>query len=163
VAADLSRATWMAPALLGDWRGAFWSQALDRRELSSSARKHQDRENRQPKPIYLTASLNSRIAMSLEAPSYVVSLQNNIRSRPIPWEGAVRAKTITEADHKKIKAVDKVRKEQRKQVLDTETGSYIELFLGAKGGQSIFQSAAKRQDMVVYLLVLLDDSIEGQR
>jgi V-type H+-transporting ATPase subunit H len=99
--------------------------------------------------------------MSLDAPSYVVSLQNNIRSRPIPWDGAVRAKTITEADLKKIKTIDKVRKEQRKQALEAETSSYVELFLGTKGGQSIFESAAKRTELVVYLLVLLDDSIEG--
>lgn len=99
--------------------------------------------------------------MSLDPPSYVVSLQNNIRSRPIPWEGAVRAKTITDTDHKKIKAIDKVRKEQRKQALDGETDGYVSLFLGGGDGEGIFKSAAKRQDMVVYLLVLLDDSIEG--
>lgn len=99
--------------------------------------------------------------MSLDAPSYVISLQNNIRSRPIGWDGAVRAKTISETDHKKIKTIDKVRKEQRKQILESETNSYVDLFLGAKDGQSVLQSAAKRQDMVVYLLVLLDDSMEG--
>jgi V-type H+-transporting ATPase subunit H len=100
--------------------------------------------------------------MSLDPPGYIVSLQNNIRSRPIPWEGAVRAKTITEGDHKKIKAIDKVRKEQRKQILESETNSYVSLFLGGEKEAGIFQSAAKRQDIILYLLVLLDDSIQGK-
>jgi len=99
--------------------------------------------------------------MSLDPPSYVVSLQNNIRSRPIPWEGAVRQKTISETHHQKIKAIDKVRKDERKQVLEKETDTYVSLFLGGKDGESILSSAAKRQDIVVYLLVLLDDAIEG--
>jgi V-type H+-transporting ATPase subunit H len=99
--------------------------------------------------------------MSIDPPAYVLNLQNNIRARPIPWEGAVRAKTITETDYKKIKAIDKVRKEQRKGTLESETDSYVALYLGGKDGSSIFQSAVKRQDIVQYLLVLLDDSIQG--
>jgi V-type H+-transporting ATPase subunit H len=99
--------------------------------------------------------------MSLDTQGYVASLQNNIRSRPIPWEGAVRAKTIGDDANKKIKAIDKVRKEQRKQALDTETNSYVSLFFGGKGEQSIFQSVVKRQDILLYLLVLFEDSIQG--
>jgi V-type H+-transporting ATPase subunit H len=99
--------------------------------------------------------------MSLDPPTYVISLQNNIRARPISWEGAVRAKTISDSDLKKIKAIDKVRKEQRKQTLDSETDSYISLFLGGKDGGSIFQAASKRQDIIQYMLVMADDVIEG--
>ena len=60
--------------------------------------------------------------MSLEPPTYLSSLQNNIRARPIPWEGAVRAGNITEDHLKRIKAVDKVRKEQRRQTIEGDLG-----------------------------------------
>jgi V-type H+-transporting ATPase subunit H len=99
--------------------------------------------------------------MSLDPPSYVVSIENNIRSRPIPWEGAVRQKTISDIDHQQIKAIDKVRKEQRKEVLDSDVATYVALFLGGKDGPGILHKAVKRPDMIVYLLVLLDDAIEG--
>ncbi|KAI6967105.1 hypothetical protein KC355_g12087, partial [Hortaea werneckii] len=68
--------------------------------------------------------------MSLDPPGYILSLQNNIRARPISWEGAVRAKTITDADLKKIKAIDKVRKEQRKQTVEGDVSTYTTLLLG---------------------------------
>jgi len=81
------------------------------------------------------------------------------QTRPLSWEGAVRAKTITDADLKKIKAIDKVRKEQRKQTIDAETDSYVSLLLGGDNVQSIFVSAAKRQDIIQYMLVLAGDLI----
>ena len=100
--------------------------------------------------------------MSLDPPTYILSLQNNIRQRPISWEGAVRAKTITDADLKKIKAIDKVRKEQRKQTIETDPESYVALFLGNDDSPSILQSAAKRQDILQYMLVLIGDIIDGK-
>jgi V-type H+-transporting ATPase subunit H len=93
--------------------------------------------------------------MSLDPPAYISSLQNNIRARPISWEGAVRAKTITEEDLKKIKAIDKVRKEQRK--------TYTQLLLGGDNVKSIFESAAKRTDILQYMLVLAGDLVDGAR
>jgi len=100
--------------------------------------------------------------MSLDPPAYILSLQNNIRARPISWEGAVRAKTITEQDLKKIKAIDKVRKEQRKQTIEREPDSYSTLLLGADDSPSIFQASAKRTDIVQYMLVLTGDLIDGE-
>ncbi|KAJ4986892.1 vacuolar ATP synthase subunit h [Stagonosporopsis vannaccii] len=97
---------------------------------------------------------------SLEPPTYLTSIQNNIRARPISWEGAVRAKTITEDDLKKIKSIDKVRKEQRKQTIESDVNSFVTLLLGGDGSQSIFEAAAKRQDIIHYMLVLLGDIIE---
>jgi hypothetical protein len=108
-----------------------------------------------------TTSTYDHVAMSLDPPNYILSLQNNWRARPISWEGAVRAKTITDADLKKIKAIDKVRKEQRKQTVEADEQSYVELFLGGKDAQSIFQAALKRTDIVQYMLVLLSDLIDG--
>ena len=99
--------------------------------------------------------------MSLDPPTYIVSLQNNIRARPISWEGAVRARTITEEDLKKIKSIDKVRKEQRKQTIDADPQSYSTLLLGGNGAQSIFQAAFKRQDIIQYMLVLAGDIADG--
>lgn len=100
--------------------------------------------------------------MSVDPPAYIQSLQNNIRARPISWEGAVRLKTIGDAQLKKIKSIDKVRKEQRRQTIENETDSYIELFLGGKDSPSIFESAAKRPDIIQYMLVLAGDVIDGR-
>ncbi|KAJ4367630.1 H(+)-transporting V1 sector ATPase subunit H [Neocucurbitaria cava] len=97
---------------------------------------------------------------SLDPPTYLTSIQNNIRARPISWEGAVRAKTITDADLKKIKSIDKVRKEQRKQTIESDVDSFVTLLLGGNGSQSIFEAAAKRQDIIHYMLVLLGDMID---
>ena len=99
--------------------------------------------------------------MSLDPPAYISSLQNNIRARPISWEGAVRAKTITEEDLKKIKAIDKVRKEQRKQTIERDVKTYTQLLLGGDDVKSIFESAAKRTDILQYMLVLAGDLVDG--
>ncbi|MCJ1336034.1 H(+)-transporting V1 sector ATPase subunit H [Bachmanniomyces sp. S44760] len=97
--------------------------------------------------------------MSLDPPNYLNSLQNSIRARPIPWEGAVRAQTITERDLKKIKAVDKVRKEQRKQTVEGDIEGYKSLLLGGNNGKSVLESASKRADVIQYILVLTGDLI----
>jgi V-type H+-transporting ATPase subunit H len=99
--------------------------------------------------------------MALDPQGYVVSLQNNIRSRPIPWEGAVRAKQLSEDAYAHIKAIDKVRTELRCQALDSDEAGYVSLFLGGKSGASIFQQVAKRQEILHHLLVLFGDAIQG--
>ncbi|KUJ20391.1 ARM repeat-containing protein [Mollisia scopiformis] len=99
--------------------------------------------------------------MSLDPPPYLSSLQNNIRSRPIPWDGAVRAGTISDDQLSKIRAVDKVRKEQRKQVVEGNLDGYRALFVGAQGKLSVLESAARRADVVQYILVLLKDLLDG--
>ena len=99
--------------------------------------------------------------MSLEPPTYLSSLQNNIRARPIPWDGAVRAGSITEDHLKKIKAVDKVRKEQRSQTIEGDLPGYVSLLAGGPEGQSVLEAAARRSDIVQYILVLTVDLING--
>ncbi|KAF2264530.1 vacuolar ATP synthase subunit H [Lojkania enalia] len=98
--------------------------------------------------------------MSLDPPAYMLSVSNNIRTRPISWEGAVRAKTITDADLKKIRSIDKVRKEQRQKTVEADVDSFVTLLLGGNGSQSIFEAAAKRSDMVQYMLVLTGDLLD---
>lgn len=105
----------------------------------------------------------SHTMSSLDPPTYLTSIQNNIRARPISWEGAVRAKTITDEDLKKIKSIDKVRKEQRKQTIEADVDSFVTLLLGGQGSQSIFEAAAKRQDIIHYMLVLLGDIVDGTK
>ena len=100
--------------------------------------------------------------MSLDPPTYILSLQNNIRARPISWEGAVRAKTITDADLKKIKSIDKVRKEQRKQTIEGNVDGFTTLLLGGKDSPGIFDAAPKRPDIAQYMLVLTGDLIDGR-
>ncbi|TGO24244.1 hypothetical protein BPAE_0108g00370 [Botrytis paeoniae] len=101
--------------------------------------------------------------MSLDPPTYLYSLMNNIRQRPIPWDGAVRAGTITDDQLSKIRAVDKVRKEQRKEIVEKDTNAYRKLFVGSEGESSVLESAtrAKRPDVVQYILVLLGDLLDG--
>lgn len=101
------------------------------------------------------------IIMSLEPPTYLSSLQNNIRARPIPWEGAVRAGNITDDHLKKIKAVDKVRKEQRIQTIEGDLAGYTSLLAGGSQGKSVLESASRRTDIVQYILVLASDLIQG--
>ena len=100
--------------------------------------------------------------MSLNPPPYLASLQNNIRSRPVAWDGAVRANTISEDHLSKIRAVDKVRKEQRKEVVEGDLDAYRTLFMGGGGKPSVLESATKRGDVVQYILVLLGDLLEGR-
>lgn len=101
--------------------------------------------------------------MSLDPPTYLHSLMNNIRQRPIPWDGAVRAGTITDDQLCKIRAVDKVRKEQRKETVEKDAYAYGTLFVGSEGELSVLESAtkAKRPDVVQYILVLLEDLLNG--
>lgn len=99
--------------------------------------------------------------MSLDPPTYLASLQNNIRQRPIPWDGAVRAGTLTEDQLARIRAVDKVKKDARKQTVEQDIDAYRLLFIGEPGTQSVLESAAKRQDVVQYLLVLLSDLLNS--
>ncbi|TAQ88507.1 hypothetical protein B7494_g3137 [Chlorociboria aeruginascens] len=100
--------------------------------------------------------------MSLDPPTYLYSLQNNIRARPIPWDGAVRAGTINDEQLSKIRAVDKVRKDQRKQVIESDLDGYRILFLGEPSVKpSVLESASRRADVVQYIIVLLGDLLEG--
>ena len=99
--------------------------------------------------------------MSLDPPNYLVSQQNNIRARPIPWEGAVRAGHVTEDHLKKIKAADKVRKEQRRQTVGNDLEGYKRLLLGSEKERSVLETTGKRTDVLQYILVFTGDLLDG--
>lgn len=73
----------------------------------------------------------------------------------------MRAGNLTDDHLKKIKSVDKVRKEQRKQTIDKDPKSYSALLVGGQDGGSVFDKASKRQDICQYILVLANDLING--
>lgn len=101
--------------------------------------------------------------MTLEPPTYLASLQSNIRQRPIPWDGAVRAGTLTEEQYAKIRAVDKVKKpEQRKEAVTSDLNGYRELFVGGLGKTSVLETAGKHANVIQFILVLLGDLLDGE-
>ncbi|KAH0844377.1 hypothetical protein AYO21_00845 [Fonsecaea monophora] len=97
--------------------------------------------------------------MSLSPPTFLSNVQSNIRARPIPWDGAVRAGNLTEDQLKRIRSVDKVRKEQRKQTIEKDVKSYSTLLVGGTDGSSVLEKASKRSDIIQYTLVLATDLI----
>ncbi|KAI0012908.1 armadillo-type protein [Xylariaceae sp. FL0662B] len=99
--------------------------------------------------------------MSLDPPPYLGSLQNHIRQRLIPWDGAVRQGSITDGQLAKIRAIDKVKKEQRKQIVQGDLDGYRILFVGEPGTPGVLELASKRSDVVQYILVLLSDLLDG--
>ncbi len=100
--------------------------------------------------------------MSLDPPTYLASLQSNIRQRPIPWEGAVRAGTLTEDQHATIRAVDKAKNpEQKKQIVEGDLDGYRLLLVGGDGKPSVLETASKQPNVIQYILVLLADLLEG--
>ncbi|KAJ4158953.1 H(+)-transporting V1 sector ATPase subunit H [Fusarium oxysporum] len=100
--------------------------------------------------------------MSLDPPTYLASLQSNIRQRPIPWDGAVRAGTLTEEQYAKIRAVDKAKKpEQRKEIVSGDIDGYRVLFVGDDGKTSVLETAGKHANVIQYILVLLGDLLEA--
>lgn len=99
--------------------------------------------------------------MSLDPPTYLASLQNNIRQRPIPWEGAVRAGTLTEDQLAKIKAVERAKKDARTQTVQGDLDGYRILFVGGEGKPGVLQLAHKRTEVVQYILVLLSDLLDS--
>lgn len=99
--------------------------------------------------------------MSLDPPTYLASLQNNIRQRAIPWDGAVRAGTLTDTQLAKIRAVDKAKRDVRKKTVEADLEGYRILFAGEPGSTSVLESTSRHQDVVQYILVLLNDILDG--
>ncbi|KAL2154046.1 hypothetical protein VTH82DRAFT_2722 [Thermothelomyces myriococcoides] len=99
--------------------------------------------------------------MLLEPPAYLASLQGNIRQRAIPWDGAVRAGTLTEDQLARIRAVDKVKRDVRKQVVEDDLDGYRILFFGEPGKKGVLESASGHSNLAQYILVLLGELLES--
>lgn len=99
--------------------------------------------------------------MSFDPPTYLAAMQSNIRTRPIPWDGAARAGHVLDWQLALIRAIDKVKKEARQHEIEAHLDGYRILFTGSAGKPSILESAAKRTDVVQYILVLQADLLES--
>ncbi|GMF72715.1 unnamed protein product [Aspergillus oryzae] len=75
--------------------------------------------------------------------------------------GLIRAGNITDDHLKKIKAVDKVRKDQRRQTVEGDISGYVTLLSGSADAKSVLDSASRRTDIVQYILVLAADLINA--
>ena len=73
----------------------------------------------------------------------------------------MRAGNLAEDHLKKIKSVDKVRREQRKQTLEKDLDGFATLLVGGVHGGSVLNKASKRNDILQYILVLATDLING--
>lgn len=73
----------------------------------------------------------------------------------------MRAGNLSEEQLKTIKSVDKVRKEQRKQTIESDPGTYGTLLAGGDSSPSVLEKAQKRQDIIQYILVLATDLVTG--
>jgi V-type H+-transporting ATPase subunit H len=74
----------------------------------------------------------------------------------------VRAGNITDEHLRKIKAVDKIRKQERKQAVEADLNGYTTLLAGNPPDvKSVLDSASRRTDIVQYILVLAADLING--
>ena len=73
----------------------------------------------------------------------------------------MRTGFLTDEQLKKIKSVDKVRKEQRKQTVEGDPEAYSTLLLGSKDTPGVLEKAGKRTDIIQYVLVLAGDLING--
>ncbi|KAJ2897265.1 ARM repeat-containing protein [Zalerion maritima] len=92
---------------------------------------------------------------------FLTSVRNSIRQRTIPWEGAVRASTITENHLLKIQSVSKAKKDaDKREIVESDLDGYRILFVGEPGNPSVLESASNRSDVVQYVLVLLGDLLE---
>lgn len=99
--------------------------------------------------------------MFLDPPAYLASLQNNIRQRPIPWDGAVRSGILNDDQLSRIRAVDRAKKPDTKRAIVEDDGpAYTSLFVGEAGRPNILESASKQPAMLQYLLVLLGDLVD---
>lgn len=100
--------------------------------------------------------------MSLDPPTYLASLQSNIRQRPVPWDGQVRAGTLTNDQLAKIKAVERAKRDARTQIVEGDLDGYSELFVSREGKPSVLELASKKMDVVQFLLVLLKDLLDSK-
>jgi hypothetical protein len=98
--------------------------------------------------------------MSLDTSHYISELYSNIRARPIAWDAYVRSNLVSDADVKKIKAIDKIPGDKRSEIVERDADGYAHLVLGGKG---VLAKAIQRNrvDIVQYILLWTADLLSG--
>lgn len=98
--------------------------------------------------------------MSLDTSHYISELYSNIRARPIAWDAYVRSNLVSDADVKKIKAIDKLPASQRSETVSKDAAGYAQLVLGEEG---VLAKAIQRNrvDIVQYILLWTADLLNG--
>lgn len=102
--------------------------------------------------------------MSLPPPALVTSLTQSIRARPILWDQYQRTNVINDEELKLIKAVDKVTREKRVEIVEGDTVGYVKLFIGDPSNaeeKGLLERSGKRVEFVQYLLALGVEICEG--
>ena len=99
--------------------------------------------------------------MDSNPPTYLASVKSNIRQRPIPWEGALRAGNLTQDQYARIEKAKKA-DSSRKERIEAEKDDYRTLFIGGPKEPSVLETASKNPKVLQYLLVLLADVLEGE-
>lgn len=99
--------------------------------------------------------------MSLDSQSILDEYKSLIRGRVVAWEALVRLQLVTDADVKKIKAIEKVSKEKRAGIVEKDGHVYAELALSDKGVLKKSADAGK-VDSVQYILMWIGDLLDGK-
>ncbi|ANB15291.1 H(+)-transporting V1 sector ATPase subunit H [Sugiyamaella lignohabitans] len=81
---------------------------------------------------------------------YLEEIQSNIRVRPIPWEGYVRANLITTEEASLIKTIEKLPKDKSVAIIAKDSDIYAAKLIG-------ILSRITRDDVVKYILSLVGD------
>ncbi|CAG8813798.1 9252_t:CDS:2, partial [Racocetra persica] len=84
--------------------------------------------------------------------SYLDELTEDIRARPIPWEGYQKAGLITQEELDLLKRIDKQSREQLRLVMQKDADRYAELYTSLLGKM-------QRVDTVQHILVMTNDML----
>ncbi|RIA94860.1 armadillo-type protein [Glomus cerebriforme] len=92
------------------------------------------------------------VPLAFVSNSYLDELTNNIRSRPIPWDGYKSADLISEDELDLLKKIDKQSSEQLKMVMRKDAEKYSELYV-------TLLEKLKRPDTVQHILIFVSDML----
>lgn len=83
---------------------------------------------------------------------YLEEIQTNIRVRPIPWEGYVRASVLSANEASLMKSIEKQNREKRAEIVEKSATRYAEAIID-------LLDRISRDDVVKYILSLAGDFV----
>ncbi|CAG8564357.1 11047_t:CDS:10, partial [Gigaspora rosea] len=92
------------------------------------------------------------VPLAFVSNTYLDELTEDIRTRPIPWEGYQKAELITPEELDLLKRIDKQSREQLRSVMQKDAEKYAELYT------SLLEKL-KRPDTIQYILVMTNDML----